>query len=141
MGPDFEEFITYFDIVCLTETKLGNTDEIRIDNFTLFVKNRKRSKINSGGVAVLVKNKYISFINVHDTDDNFSLCFTMNEKKLGFKLICRVAYIPPENTRYSKIEMFDILETRYLELYQKDVEFCLTGDFNARTASSQDIDN
>ncbi|KAK6174202.1 hypothetical protein SNE40_017522 [Patella caerulea] len=37
--------------------------------------------------------------------------------------------------------MFDILETRYLELYQKDVEFCLTGDFNARTASSQDIDN
>ncbi|KAK6192427.1 hypothetical protein SNE40_003896 [Patella caerulea] len=37
--------------------------------------------------------------------------------------------------------MFYILETRYLVLYQKDVEFCLTGDFNARTASSQDIDN
>ncbi|ESO87463.1 hypothetical protein LOTGIDRAFT_166616 [Lottia gigantea] len=49
------------------------------------------------------------------------------------------AYIPPINSDYSSIEMFDIIEDSYLKLCSDKSEFCLLGDFNARTSEYDDF--
>ena len=52
-------------------------------------------------------------------------------------LFC-VVYIPPENTTYSKIDMFDTLEELYIQYKDDKSHFCLLGDINARTRNLSD---
>jgi hypothetical protein len=37
-NPDFREFISLYDIICLTETKLDNYDEVELDGYKLAYK-------------------------------------------------------------------------------------------------------
>ena len=53
MYPEFQSLLNNYDIVCFTETKLDDIDEINCDNFIFHYKNRKKlSTHRSEGVAL-----------------------------------------------------------------------------------------
>ena len=56
-SPDFEFYISKYDLIFLTVTKFDYLDQINIDGFTTLTNNRKYKKRPSGGVAVIVKNR------------------------------------------------------------------------------------
>ena len=69
------------------------------------------------------------------------LWFTIDEKLLFEKTLFGVVYIPPENSLYSDIEMFNELENVIVDT---NLHVCLLGDFNAHTKTENeyiDIDN
>ena len=56
-STEFEISIQKYDLICLTETKLSEIDDIVINGFKMFKKNRPKSQRASGGVALLVDEK------------------------------------------------------------------------------------
>ena len=71
-NPDFVEFITAYDIICLVETKLDQYDEVDIlEGFKLLsTVNGEFCKAKSGGICVFVRenlcvNMLVLKINLH----------------------------------------------------------------------------
>ena len=50
-----------------------------------------------------------------------------------------VVYIPPEQSAYSSIQMFEDLQSEILKISCTSDSFCIVGDFNARTGSESDM--
>ena len=56
-GPDFEDFIQNYSLICIQETHFDCFDSIDIEGFTaLPLMNRSRARNRSGGIAILVKD-------------------------------------------------------------------------------------
>ena len=53
--PEFDEFLSLRDIVCITETKFDQMDTVDKQDFICFKKNRLRCKRKSGGIAAFVR--------------------------------------------------------------------------------------
>ena len=53
--PDFINFLNKHDVICISESKLADTDTVNIDGYTSFYKNRDKYLHKSGGVLVLIK--------------------------------------------------------------------------------------
>ncbi|KAK6181790.1 hypothetical protein SNE40_009575 [Patella caerulea] len=70
--------------------------------------------------------------------NDYTMWFSIDKKILGYKLVVCVAYIPPTNSDYSKLGMFDMIEDQYIEHCSEHSEFFLVGDFNARTGLLND---
>ena len=116
-------------------TKLDSLDDIAVPGFRLYTKNRVFKKKASGGIAALVSdriNKYIEELEIKQQDTVWlKLKGNFNKKDL---LLC-LACIPPEKSVYSNISIFTDIEDELNNLRSKNshLEFCLLGDFNART--------
>ena len=55
-------------------------------------------------------------------------------------ILCGVTYIAPEGSNYSNIECFQVIDQDIMQfMSDNDTEICLFGDFNARSASLNDI--
>ena len=54
MYPDFIQFIRQHDIICISESKLEDTDCVKIEGYTAFYKNRYKFKKKSGDILVLI---------------------------------------------------------------------------------------
>ena len=54
--PDFKLFISSYDVICLSETKLDQFDTVNIDGYKFIFANREIARRKSGGVCVLIKN-------------------------------------------------------------------------------------
>ena len=136
-SPDFECYISKYDLIFLMETKLDDLDQIFIDGFTLLTNNRKYKKRPSGGVAVIVKNTIVKY--VEQLPLSFQDTIWVKIKKLFEKPIVMAAiYNPPENSRYADDNLFDFKEKVVLDNDDKTCSICLLGDFNARTANLPD---
>ena len=71
LSPDFENFISQFDMLVLTETKmsdLDSTDNLFLD-FDILYKNRKSAKRASGGVALLTKKNISNHVHMIEIDN------------------------------------------------------------------------
>ena len=86
-APDFEEYIQQYDIVCLTETKLGKGDTVSLNNFEIFAQNRDKCKHASGGVAVLVKNDLVRHVEIVHGEAEFALWFKIKPELLGVNIL------------------------------------------------------
>lgn len=64
--PEFQSFISKYDIISLSETKLDQSDSVNIDGFKFIFANREIAKRKSGGVSVFIKNDLWSYIKVLD---------------------------------------------------------------------------
>ena len=62
LHPEFENFIKLHDIICISESKLSDTETVHIEGFTSFYRNRKKFKKRSGGLLLLVKDCYVKHI-------------------------------------------------------------------------------
>ena len=62
------DFITKYDIVCISESKLTDTDSVNVEGFTPFYKNRTKFKRKSGGILVLIKNHLLKYIKLYEEE-------------------------------------------------------------------------
>ena len=135
-NPDFIEFISLYDIICLTETKIDQYDTIDVEGFTILpCVIRQNCKSKSGGICVLVRDCFCKYVKVIDpvyfsSHSDFVMWFTVDEKLLFEKTLFGVIYIPPENSSYSSIDMFNDIEN---VIVNTNLQVCLLGDFNAHT--------
>ena len=146
-NPDFENFISSYDIICIQETHFDIYDSISINGYKLLptmVRCNVGSK--SGGIAVLVRDSIFDTIDQDSIFDTIKVVQNSGENFYWFScsicsnvLFC-VTYIPPEGSIYSDINMFDNLESDILKLSQsKNTQICLLGDINAQTGNQSDL--
>ena len=137
-NPDFINFLALYHIVCPTETKLDQYDDVSLDGYKLLpLVNRLNCKSKSGGICVFVRDKLYKYVHVDDTFSSPSRCvfwFSVDSQLylLFTKTLFGVVYIPPENSLYSNIEMFSEIENFLLNI---DCDYCLLGDFNSHTGN------
>ncbi|VDI07398.1 Hypothetical predicted protein, partial [Mytilus galloprovincialis] len=139
-APDLEELCANYDVLCFCESKLDQYDDIEIENFkALPPLNRSNAKCKSGGIIVFVRENIYENVKVlHSSCENV-LWFAVNDV-LYKNVLFGSVYIPPENSNYSKIDIFDVIEADLIRhTAEKDYNVCLLGDFNARTGIKSDF--
>ena len=63
--PDFEEFISHYDIICVSESKLDDCCNLDFKGFKCYMNNRvKLSASPSGVLALFVSEKISKYITV-----------------------------------------------------------------------------
>ena len=129
------------DFIVLTE--IGNCSDLEIVGYKSFVQcstpnqSRKGGR-NSGGIALFYKNKLHKNISITKTTQNF-LWFKIEKSFLNSVkdiYVCGV-YIPPCNSKYFDLEIFDQLE-RDIVHFSTLGSVILMGDFNSRTGKYSD---
>ncbi|CAG2204073.1 unnamed protein product [Mytilus edulis] len=139
--PDFQELIKKHSIVCFTETKTDDIDEIKLDDYKFVMKNRyKIAKRRSGGIVLGYKENLSKYIEVLETDCNFVMWFKVCKTylKTDDDLYFGIVYVPPEYSPYSTDDAFRQIANEYIDLTAKSINVCLLGDFNARTGNDVD---
>ena len=131
-----------YDIVCLCETKTDKIDEanISIDGYKIFYHHRSHCKEKSGGIAILVKDKFSNCVTPLKSNDNENVLWCVIDQALtGQSFIIGAVYIPPENSNYVTGDEIGAIENEILDLTSDlGVPILLVGDMNARTGSLSD---
>ena len=156
--PDFINFIQKHDIICISESRLADTDSVDIDGFTAFYNNRDSLIRKPGGTLLLVRNCLLKYLTVYEENRfkhkieksltqhynfvNYELCrsaqwFTLNENVLGKKTLFCSVYIEGENSVYFNRQAYDELEEALLAFNIDHV--CILGDFNSRCGRASDL--
>lgn len=113
---------------------------IHIPNFDIFVQNRYKCKHASGGVALLVKQHLANYVDIIPSESDYVLWFKLKRDLMGINFLGAVVYVPPENSRYSDLSLFDELENDFTAITAgEDTHVCMAGDFNARTGVISDV--
>ena len=146
--PDFIEKCRNYDVLCLNETKTDDIDtpvmmdKFKAMGFSMTVSNRhKLTNWRSGGVIIAVN------LNLKDTwvqkqiNSEISVCIQFNKKALNYDrdLVILAVYIPPFNTRYSNVGMFDELTQIIIDVGLENNYFLMCGDVNAHTQEREDF--
>lgn len=136
---DFLNHVNKFDFIFLTET--WTRESVFVPGFKCFV-SKPQSKSSkgrlSGGIVLLYKNQFASFVTIGKTSSNLVWC-KIDKILMGTKqhvYICGV-YIPPENSKYFSPQIFEDLENDIVH-YRSEGYVILTGDFNSRTGKCND---
>lgn len=139
---DLEEKCQCYDILCFSESKLDEFDEVKIANFVnLPPLNRKCAKVKSGGIIVFVKEALYNNIEICKSSNDCVLWFLL-KNCLYEPVLFGSLYVPPESSDYSDINFFDVIQDDILKLTSDaDYKVCLLGDFNARTGVKEDFTN
>ena len=151
LHPDFDYFVKSHDIVCISESKLSNTDIVNIQGYTSFYKNRKKYRRKSGGILLLVKDCYVKHLKIFENEvykstidsniinkytfTNYELCekalfFTIDDIITNKSVLFAAVYIEPHNSDYFDRNAFQKLEESLLQFNHEHI--CLLGDFNSR---------
>ena len=155
--PDFINFLNKHDVICISESKLADTDTVNIDGYTSFYKNRDKYLHKSGGVLVLIRNNLLENVTVFEElsskekiDKNVQkhykfVNFDLSKSALWFSirnidlendiLFCAV-YIEGEGSKYYNDNIYNELVDNLTHFNIDNV--CFLGDFNSRTAELQD---
>ena len=137
--PDPVAFIRNYDIIFFIETMKGNDFTLTIPVYKFHHVNRKHKHKNacraSGGIGILILNKYANLTRIHHTYDYLVwLTLATHCCQINNKIGC--AYIPPENSYVGvRNDYFTMLEeevARYIEMHN----ILLCGDFNSRTGQA-----
>lgn len=122
-----------------------------MNNFEAFVLNRqenkRKSKRNSGGIILYLRNKYVSKDTLVYTSHDDILWIKISRSVLSLSsdlYICLCYVVPDESSRQALIEtnIFDrLLESVvYIESKsQNDCNLLICGDFNSRTSNNPDF--
>lgn len=131
-----QHFITNYDVICISESHLEECDieNINFDDYECLFHNRK-SFVRSGGLVTIIKKEFYDYCeSIVKTGQECVQWTKINSKLLGFNLVIGNIYLPPTNSKYI---LGDELDTIYEEMAdissEINCEFCLVGDFNART--------
>jgi hypothetical protein len=102
---------------------------------------RKGAIGRSGRIFVFVKNYIFENVEVLKSSSEIALWFVV--KNIVFDpILFGAIYIPPESSKYSDIDFFDVIQEDILKYNAgKDYKICLLGDFNARTGVKDDVIN
>jgi hypothetical protein len=102
---------------------------------------RNGAKCKSGGVVVFVKSSIFVIIEVLKSSSEDVLWFILKDV-LYAPVVFGAMCIPPENSIYSSIDIFDVIEDDILKFVaEKNCKVCLLGDFDARSGTKDDFVN
>jgi exonuclease III len=139
-GVEFENMLRKYDIVMLSETKLNriSAGSIDIPGFKFMPKNRSGAKAASGGVGVFIKDNLYQHCVELEGKCEFVLWLKCSLIP-GKDILIGIVYIPPENSKYSDVKMFEDLENELVSLTAgKNLSKIIFGDLNSRTANLTD---
>ena len=140
--PDFTDLVSSYDVFCLCETHIDDTDIVDIKNYNFIAKNRKKSyKRKSGGVGVYVRNEVTPFVQVLPNESEYALWLSILKDFTHYdeNLILCTLYVPPENSRFFTEEHFSLLENEISKQCDENKYVYLVGDTNSRVGSMRDF--
>ena len=92
--PDFIDFISEYDLICICESKFDDADvhNVDLDGYQFIPHNRKKSLRKAGGIGIFVKNElidnsYISFPK-NDVENITFLAATKQLNEWYFLSVC-----------------------------------------------------
>ena len=142
----FIELAKNNDIICISETHIGEDENIHLNGFKCLKLCRKINKVNNrfyGGIAIFYKEELksgIKFLN-HKNDDYIWIKLSKDFFNTKTDYYLCYAYIPPSNSTYYQTrleETWDHIE-KEIELYSNAGSVIIFGDLNGRTASKPDF--
>jgi hypothetical protein len=139
---DFVNHIKNIDFLLLTET--WSNKDFSIPGFKTFVsdtatRNKNRACRLSGGIALLIKNKFENYVSIVKKSKNFIWCKISKQiLNVDQNLFLCGTYIPPEKSAYFDNEIFDELENDIIHFESKG-NIMILGDFNGRTSTIDDF--
>ncbi|CAG2187614.1 unnamed protein product [Mytilus edulis] len=138
--PDFVEFISSYDILCFTESKFDAYDDVHLSGYELLPPIiREKCRHKSGGIAVFVKSSIYKYVKVIDISSQCIYLFSI-VNLLPSDLLFGIVYIPPENSVYGSVDIFDEILEKIIDItVNKNYQVCLLGDFNAHTGTHDDF--
>ena len=102
-----EEYISNFDMICLSETKLDMGD---IKGYSPIFHHRMGAARKSGWITLYIREEYSEHIQALKGNNHEHVIWLKLDKEiLGFDLIIGTVYIPPVNSTYYHGDEFDIL--------------------------------
>ena len=145
--PEFVSLINEYDLVGIQETKTDDVDShIDIPGYDIYFHNRDNiSRYRSGGIALIVKKKFVPFITVDKQNTSkLVLLFTVSKHIFGPKtksedLFCGVVYIPPYGSRYASADPYTEIQLEILRFCGDSKNILLFGDFNSRSKDLSDF--
>ena len=129
-------------MLCVTETKLDQTDVISVEGYSFFSQHRKQNYIRkSGGIGLFCKQNLAAKLSIIDTQTDYILWARLDKTLFNISedLILGILYIPPSQSRFLNDDEFYDLETEITSMCSQSSFVCLTGDMNARTATLCDF--
>ena len=138
--PDFTEFVSKYDIFCISETHLDKTDIVDLPGYTFFTKHRlQQYKRKSGGIGIYVKDELVSCIETLSNNSEYILWLSIKlNSHDSDRIILGAMYIPPENSRFLTDERLSELENEISEKCSTYKYVYLAGDTNGRTGTLRD---
>ena len=145
--PEFVSLINEYDLVGIQETKTDDADShIDIPGYDIYFHNRDNiSRYRSGGIALIVKKKFVPFITVDKQNTSkLVLLFTVSKHIFGPKtksedLFCGVEYIPPYGSQYASADPYTEIQLEILRFCGDSKNILLFGDFNSRSKDLSDF--
>ena len=108
-----EEYVKAFDIVCLSETKSDNIEDVAIEGYTPILMPKKSKEHKYGGIhglCTFVKNKIFDCAHVlNETNSESILWLKFDQKAFGTAFIVGNVYIAHEGSNYHNEDIFDKL--------------------------------
>ena len=142
-NKDFCELVKKYDIFCIQESWLTETQNLDVENYKLFRSDRVKKKKairGSGGVVTLFKKHFEKGLSniISKSTDILWMKFDKTFFNLGRNLFIGNCYIPPCNSEYTKLcDHYGIL-TEELILNSSLGHVMLCGDFNSRTGNKSE---
>lgn len=124
------------------ETMLDDSDIISLPGFSTISQPRKQKHLRkSGGLAVLIKDKFAEFCKHIDTTSDYILWLSLNKSLTNTEenVIIGVIYVPPTQSRFFNDEELTNLENEIISMCSNYKYVFITGDFNARTSHLNDF--
>lgn len=115
---------------------------IDIPNFSVFSKHRSNLSFRkSGGIVVYIKESLSKFCSIINNESDNILWIRIEGKTFSIKkhILMGTVYIPPSNSRFSSVEIFDDIENEIFNLFKENDCICLLGDFNSRVSTFRDF--
>lgn len=134
-----EDYIQSFDIACLSETKTADVPyEIR--GFEAFHKKKSGHKYGGiHGLCVLVRNNFVSFVEVLELSSESVLWLKVSKGLAGEDFILGAVYVPHEGSVHYNDDVFDNIAQDVSNINNEyNVPIILIGDFNSRTGLMDD---
>ena len=140
--PELKEFFNAYDMICLTETKLDDFDNISIPGFPyLYQKRKQRYLRKSGGIGVFLRNDLSPLFEKIITRSDYVLWLKLEKQisKLDKDFIFGVLYVPPAQSKFLNDEELSVLEIEIVSMCSNFDNVFLTDDINARTGNLDDF--
>lgn len=101
------------------ETMLDDSDIISLPGFSTISQTRKQKHLRkSGGLAVLIKDKFAEFCKHIDTTSDYILWLSLNKSLTNTEenVIIGVIYVPPTQSRFFNDEELTNLENEIISM-------------------------
>ena len=139
--PDFTDYLSNYDILCLVETKLDQTDIVSLPGFDCISQPRKELFFRrSGGIAVFVKNKFSEYCTYQPSESDYIMWMCIDKRLTDSdeNMYLGIVYVPPSQSRFYNDDELSKLENEIMLMCSSNKYVIISGDVNARTRKLTD---